>query len=147
MRIWSLSPYYLDSIGLVALWREGLLAQKVLLGFTKGYKNHPQLNRFRTTADPVRAIGYYLSEIEKEAHNRKYHFDAAKIIMTEYHQKIPVQQGQIAYEWQHLMDKLAKRSPDVYRKNMKITNPEIHPLFEKVNGGIADWERVEGYRH
>jgi len=30
MRLWSLHPRYLDAKGLVALWREGLLAQKVL---------------------------------------------------------------------------------------------------------------------
>jgi hypothetical protein len=29
-RIWSLHPKYLDARGLVALWREGLLAQAVL---------------------------------------------------------------------------------------------------------------------
>ncbi|MFR6354685.1 pyrimidine dimer DNA glycosylase/endonuclease V, partial [Akkermansia sp.] len=28
MRLWSLHPSYLDSAGLVALWREGLLARK-----------------------------------------------------------------------------------------------------------------------
>lgn len=37
MRIWSLHPSYLDAKGLVALWRETLLAQKVLLGATVGY--------------------------------------------------------------------------------------------------------------
>jgi hypothetical protein len=30
MRIWSLHPKYLDSKGLVALWRESLLAKNVL---------------------------------------------------------------------------------------------------------------------
>ena len=44
MRLWSLHPKYLDKLGLLGLWRESLLAQKVLLGKTKGYKNHPQLN-------------------------------------------------------------------------------------------------------
>ena len=32
MRLWSLSPRYLDVKGLVAVWREGLLADAVLLG-------------------------------------------------------------------------------------------------------------------
>ena len=36
MRLWSLHPRYLDAKGLVALWREGLLAQAVLKGQTKG---------------------------------------------------------------------------------------------------------------
>lgn len=46
MRIWSVHPSLLDAKGLVACWRETLLAQKVLQGLTKGYKNHPQLDRF-----------------------------------------------------------------------------------------------------
>ncbi|MEM3714836.1 MAG: pyrimidine dimer DNA glycosylase/endonuclease V [Nitrososphaeria archaeon] len=40
MRLWSIHPKYLDQKGLVACWREGLLAKKVLLGKVKGYKNH-----------------------------------------------------------------------------------------------------------
>ncbi|HEU5178767.1 MAG TPA: pyrimidine dimer DNA glycosylase/endonuclease V, partial [Burkholderiales bacterium] len=32
MRLWSLHPKYLDARGLVALWREALLAQAVLRG-------------------------------------------------------------------------------------------------------------------
>jgi hypothetical protein len=43
MRLWSLHPQYLDPQGLVALWREALLAQAVLRGKTRGYKHHPQL--------------------------------------------------------------------------------------------------------
>ena len=41
MKLWSIHPKYLDAKGLVALWREALLAQKVLDGKTEGYKNHP----------------------------------------------------------------------------------------------------------
>jgi Pyrimidine dimer DNA glycosylase (EC 3.2.2.17)/DNA-(apurinic or apyrimidinic site) lyase (EC 4.2.99.18) len=52
MRLWSIHPKYLDVQGLLGLWREGLLAQKVLLGETKGYRNHPQLIRFKRTSDP-----------------------------------------------------------------------------------------------
>lgn len=37
MRLWSIHPRYLDTKGLVALWRETLLlAQAVLFGNTKG---------------------------------------------------------------------------------------------------------------
>ena len=32
MRLWSLHPCYLDPAGLVAVWREGLLARAVLRG-------------------------------------------------------------------------------------------------------------------
>ena len=47
MRLWTLHPKYLDARGLVALWRESLLAQAVLAGRTRGYRSHPQLERFR----------------------------------------------------------------------------------------------------
>ncbi|MDO9580861.1 MAG: pyrimidine dimer DNA glycosylase/endonuclease V [Bacteroidales bacterium] len=56
MRLWSIHPSYLDSIGLVALWCENLAAKKVLEGKTKGYIHHPQWVRFRITKYPVAAI-------------------------------------------------------------------------------------------
>ena len=46
MRLWSVHPRYLDTAGLTACWREALLAQKVLTGATRGYRRHPQLERF-----------------------------------------------------------------------------------------------------
>jgi len=61
MRIWSLHPKYLDTKGLVELWRETLLAKHVLEGKTKGYKNHPQLNRFKIYSKPLEAINFYLN--------------------------------------------------------------------------------------
>jgi hypothetical protein len=56
MRLWSIHPGYLDAKGLVALWREALLAQNVLLRNTKGYKKHPQLEQFNNTSNPIGAI-------------------------------------------------------------------------------------------
>jgi hypothetical protein len=56
MRLWSLHPCYLDRQGLLALWREALLAQKMLQGQTRGYRFHPQLERFRAQSDPSAAI-------------------------------------------------------------------------------------------
>ena len=82
MRIWSLHPQYLDAKGLVALWRETLLAKHVLENKTKGYKNHPQLNRFKRTKNPVDSINHYLFFVLQEARVRNYKFDAAKIAST-----------------------------------------------------------------
>jgi hypothetical protein len=65
MRLWTLHPKYLDAQGLVALWREGLLAQKVLRGRTRGYRHHPQLARFRAQADPVASIARYLRAVQE----------------------------------------------------------------------------------
>lgn len=143
MRLWSISPIYLDSVGLVALWREALLAQKVLCGLSKGYINHPQLNRFRAVGDPITAIGCYLSEVEREARCRGYKFDASKIMCNKKYPKMPVYKGQIAYEWQHFMKKVEIRTPDLHRKNREIVNPEAHASFEVVSGKIEDWERIQ----
>lgn len=142
MRLWSIHPGYLDSVGLVALWRESLLAQKVLLGQTKGYKFHPQLARFQACQDPVLMISGYLSEIVKEALRRNYRFDDSKIVKPGNCEKIKVQQGQIDYEWQHLQGKLQARSVQVYEMHKNIIHPQPHPLFEIVPGGIEEWERT-----
>src|SRR5690349_16243459 len=98
MRLWSLHPNLLDRAGLVALWREGLLAQKVLLGKTKGYRFHPQLARFRATKDPVRAIAVYLWAVQREATKRGYEFNAAKIVAKKRPISLTVTSGQLAFE-------------------------------------------------
>ena len=142
MRLWSLHPQYLDPMGLVALWREGLLAQKVLLGQTKGYRFHPQLTRFRACPDAVLAIGCYLHEVMKEADRRGYRFDASKIAQTGACSSLHVQQGQLDYEWAHLLRKQESRAPTVYAMNKPLTSPQPHALFRVVAGGIEEWERV-----
>src|SRR6476646_9124589 len=79
MRLWSLHPKYLDAKGLVALWREALLARAVLRGQTKGYRQHPQVQRFREHATPVQMIEAYLYEVLCEAQRRGYAFDSSKV--------------------------------------------------------------------
>ena len=142
MRIWSLHPQYLDAKGLVALWREALLAQKVLLGETRGYRNHPQLIRFKNHPDPLAAIGVYLREVQREAVRRSYHFDAEKILRTDTGTKIRVTDGQVAYELAHLSAKLKKRDRGAYARLEQAERPAVHPLFRVVSGGIEDWEVV-----
>ena len=143
MRLWSLHPKYLDRQGLLAVWREGLLAQAVLAGKTRGYHNHPQLSRFRSHLDPIGAIGFYLSRVHLEAICREYRFDAGKIARTvDDLPKIPVKRGQIDYEWQHLQKKLQQRSPMDHERWKNFREIEPHPLFAIVAGGIEDWERA-----
>ncbi|MFI5209112.1 MAG: pyrimidine dimer DNA glycosylase/endonuclease V, partial [Gemmatimonadales bacterium] len=72
MRLWSLHPRYLDAKGLVALWREGLLAKAVLQGKTRGYRHHPQLERWMRAVDPVASMNAYLVEVWREADRRGY---------------------------------------------------------------------------
>jgi Pyrimidine dimer DNA glycosylase len=142
MRLWSIHPRYLDSKGLVALWREGLLAKAVLSGETKGYRNHPQLARFKASPDPVSFIAAYLKEVHVESLRRGYHFDEKKIGGTVLLIPLTVTEGQIEYEWAHLMAKLKTRDPDRYRESESIKQPLPHPLFRVIKGGIALWEVV-----
>ena len=140
MRIWSIHPCYLDTKGLVALWREGLLAQKVLQGDTVGYTNHPQLTRFKETDNPVGAVADYLRYVAQEADNRGYNFDKSKIVKSICKEKIPVTLGQVEYEFAHLLGKLKQRSPDLYIRLSKIMEIEVHPKFEKISGDVENWE-------
>lgn len=141
MRLWSLHPQYLDAKGLVALWREALLAQAVLAGKTKGYKHHPQLDRFKASRHPRAAIATYLREVHAEALRRGYSFDAKKIGRGKIRAKtLKVTRGQLEYEWSHLLKKLRRRDPKRHRQLVGNKRPESHPLFRRVAGGVADWE-------
>ncbi|MEZ7197070.1 pyrimidine dimer DNA glycosylase/endonuclease V [Pseudodesulfovibrio karagichevae] len=140
MRLWTVHPRFLDTKGLTAAWREGLLARKVLRGLTKGYTNHPQLIRFRNHPDPLSAIDAFLTAILHEARNRGYNFDASKI--DEHAQAAPIREttGQLDYEWRHLLAKLEQRDPDRFEDSRNL-RPAPHPLFVLVKGGVQDWEK------
>ena len=142
MRIWSLHPKYLDSRGLVALWRETLLAKRVLEGKTKGYKNHPQLNRFKEVNKPLDAINQYLSEIFIEASKRNFNFDKQKINWDFTKVKMNVTIGQLNYEVSHLLNKLQTRDIKIFEELNTNTIFETHPLFQLVVGGIEKWEII-----
>ncbi len=141
MRIWSVHPKYLDAKGLVALWRESLLAKNVLLGNTKGYKNHPQLNRFKESDNPLGHINYYLEVVWHEATSRAYNFDKSKFEKFTDIKQINLTDGQLSYERLHLLKKLEQRDYKKYEqfKNEKPFEP--HPLFKLTKGDIADWEK------
>jgi hypothetical protein len=144
MRLWSLHPRYLDPQGLVALWREGLLARAVLRGETRGYRHHPQLARFQAQASPRSAINAYLSAVHAEAEARGYSFDRRKVGPLRNVAPIPVTTGQITYEWRHLMRKLSARSPALHRKWRGLAAPESHPSFDIRRGAVEPWERQQG---
>jgi hypothetical protein len=143
MRLWTVHPRHLDAAGLVALWREALLAQAVLLGRTRGYTRHPQLQRFRATADPLASIAGYLRVVADEAKSRGYAFNQARIVTSGTPvRRIAETKGQLLYEWEHLGRKLRRRSPAWYRDQVADAQPASHPLFRIVAGGVRDWERV-----
>lgn len=143
MRLWSINPEYLDPKGLVALWREALLAQAVLGDLTKGYRNHPQLDRFRKQENPRSAVSQYLLAVQTAAQSRGYSFDKSKIGVIENKPiELTVTSGQIEFEWQHLLAKLEKRSPDYFLKCKSIKKPLPHPMFKVIKGEVESWERI-----
>ena len=142
MRIWSIHPKYLDSRGLVALWRETLLAKKVLEGKSKGYNNHPQLDRFRKTENPIESINEYLSIVYYNSLERGYHFNKDKIDWKFKKTKITVTTGQLVYEVNHLLRKLKNRNPQMYIKLRENKNFDTHPIFKVVPGKIEKWEKT-----
>lgn len=141
MRIWTVHPKHLDPQGLVAVWRETLLAQAVLRGATKGYRHHPQLHRFQTQARPISAINAYLRCLLNEAELRGYQFNRSKVGPARGVVRIVTSSGQLVYEWQHLLRKLRARSPACYRRWRSLAVPEVHPLFAIRRGPVEAWER------
>ena len=149
MRLWTIHPRYLDPQGLTAAWREALLAQKVLCDTTKGYRFHPQLVRFRSHSQPLRAIAMFLFGLTEEAERRGYHFDATKILEqgpVEQVEQIEETEGQLLYEWAHLREKLHRRTPDLHRQFRSIVVPQPHPLFRIVPGGVRECEKLRPVR-
>ena len=142
MRIWSVHPKYLDAKGLVALWRETLLAKNVLEGNTKGYKNHPQLNRFKAEENPLEAINQYLAEVWDEATRRGYNFDRNKIDFDFQKIKIDVTLGQLQYEFNHLLKKLEQRDPERYKQFEKLKMVDCAEIFDVKEGEIEKWEII-----
>lgn len=141
MRLWSLHPGLLDRQGLTACWREALLAQAVLAGRTRGYTRHPQLQRFQEQAEPLESIGAYLLGIADAAEARGYRFDRARIeapALPGLAVRMPVTDGQLRHEWEHLRSKLAARDPQRLRFARR---PVAHPLFVVEPGPIEPWER------
>lgn len=141
MRLWTIHPKYLDAKGLTALWREGLLARKVLSGKTKGYRNHPQLLRFKATGRPMRHIERYLHVVFKESRRRGYRFNRSKLGKLEACRPIRTTRGQLSFEWNHLKRKVRLRDPDHSRTLARIRMPQSNPVFRIVSGPVEIWEK------
>lgn len=142
MRLWTLHPQYLDSQGLVAVWREALLARAVIAHETRGYRRHPQLVRFLATSSPLDNLNRYLNGIHHEAARRGFEFDAAKLSETPRGRRLPETRGQLEYEWAHLLAKLRLRAPVKFEELAREETPEPHPLFRIVPGPLRPWEKV-----
>lgn len=162
MRLWSIHPDLLDRAALVAGWREGLLAQKVLRGLTSGYRNHPQLERFRELPDPVAGIATWLHGLADAADARGYKFDRTRVVLPAGTERLALTDGQLALEWEHLRAKVAARDPQwlaqldqrdapgpgpephAHTQPLPHANPHPHPhpMFDLVPGPVAPWERA-----
>lgn len=147
MRLWTIHPRHLDAKGLVALWREGLLAYAVLRGRTRGYRHHPQLLRFRNAGNPPALLRGYLRAVLEESRARGYAFDASKIAGRPARLRISETRGQLQHEWGHLKRKLRKRSPLAYRALLRHRRPSPHPLFRIVPGPAGHWDKREPRPH
>lgn len=145
MRLWSIEFSYLDRAGILALWRESLLARKVIEGRTKGYRNHPQLKRFKQSKYPVVAINTYLYYVFREGQSRGYNFDKMKIKLddVELSITIPCTEGQLEYEFQHLRKKLLERDIGAYNKIKDIARPQASGFFSVIEGPVEDWEVIK----
>ncbi len=141
MRLWSIHPKYLDTKGLLAVWREGLLAKKVLENKTKGYKHHPQLLRFQQSKNPLETINAYLFQIYLESQNRGYSFNGTKIEHKVSPETLPVTLGQMYFEIEHLLKKLATRDPKKFNEVKNLTSHEPNIIFQIVPGNIESWEK------
>jgi hypothetical protein len=149
-----LHPSYLDSKGLLACWREALLAKKVLQNKTNAYKHHPQLIRFKQQSDKINCIKSYLYELYKEAKCRNYNFDFDKICNRNnanfFKTNMTITDKQLEYEMKHLQKKLMKRDLkqytanlyNVYDKNMNPENLNANQIFKVIEGEIEDWEKL-----
>ena len=125
----------------MAAWREALLAKAVLQNRTRGYRAHPQLIRFREHPRPIGAINTSLAGLLAEGARRGYRFDARKLRGPRTRVPIAVTDGQIRFEWTHLLRKLRVRAPDHYRAARRET-PQVHVLFAVTAGPVASWEAV-----
>jgi Pyrimidine dimer DNA glycosylase len=143
MKIWSLHPKYLDARGLVALWRESLLAKQVLEGKTKGYRNHPQLIRFINSGNAISCINQYLTSIYENSLERGYNFNKNKVNQDFIPTRLTVTDKQIKFEMKHLLKKLETRDPERFHKLSHKTTIDANPLFRIIDGEIEEWEIID----
>jgi hypothetical protein len=108
-----------------------------------GWKNHPQLDRFKYHPKPMEAVGFYLKELHIESQRRGYNYNYSKILYPNSQvETITITMGQIDYEFKILQDRLKKRTPLKYDENLGVTKPEAHPLFKVIPGLPEKWEKA-----
>ena len=92
-------------------------------------------------------IGTYLYYVAEEGRRRGYRFDVGRIVRFDTSvPRLPVTDGQLRYELDHLLAKLRTRDPARYEALTDVRAVEPHPLFYVVKGGVEPWERVKARR-
>ena len=117
----------------------------MLEGNTRGYRNHSQLIRFKTSGDPLALINLYLSFVLEEAESRGYRFDREKVdweSCKDCRFSIEVSRGQVKYESHHLLAKLKVRDLSKFHLLVEELQFEVHPIFVLVEGEIEEWEKI-----
>lgn len=117
------------------------MAKAVLCGETRGYRSHPQLERFKCHPTPIAAISCYLEAIYANSVTRGYAFEKRKFQLVAEPATLVVSAGQLDYEWTHLLNKLKARNPAIFQKWQGTTRPEPHPMFAERVGPVESWER------
>jgi hypothetical protein len=108
---------------------------------TRGYRHHPQLDRFRSHPAPLSAINRYLIEIAAEAETRGYRFRRSLVGPVRNRSRLPIARGQLEFELAHLRFKVKQRAPLELDRLPVGSDLRPHPLFRVRKGPIALWER------
>ena len=139
-RIWSLHPKYLDGIEIFFLWRNCIMAKKILDGTEKVNRKFPHLARFESSSNPIGAINIYLSEVYKIASTHGKNFKLDKFDDSFKDISLNVTKGQMEYEVELFKKKLRNRSSDTNALIFKIKIIEPNPLFKVVEGNKEAWD-------
>lgn len=144
--MWSFHPKYLDNVGLSRAINEAVAGYKALIKTGKGYpptwEKHSQLTRFRNEPTELEWFVVYLVQ---EWSNRKLAEVKQEPLsnLMRFVYTVPVNKGQLQYEWKHYLNKLKIRNEELYHELKGIITPEPHPLFKTVKGDVEEWERVK----
>jgi len=110
-------------------------------GETRGYRAHPQPERFRSHSRPRAAVGEYLRGIHAEATRRGYRFDSRKIAPSRTKGRLVVTRGEIEMQMGASHAEAEKAAPRVHAQWRSLAFPDAHPRFRVVRGRVATWER------
>jgi hypothetical protein len=83
--------------------------------------------------------------VYREAASRGYHFTREKILAEAGAARMTCTHGQLLYEWEHLKQKLKQRDRVRYEVAAGLAEPEAHPMFDLIPGGVESWEVVRDY--